>query len=366
METSRKMEYEGTRGERVRYLDAEEKQRTRALWMECFPEDTEAFVSYYYKEKAKNNRILAKMDGRGAVTMLHRNPYRIRLKNKEWRADYIVGVATRRDRRRQGHMGEVLLHCLRDMNREHMPFAFLMPAAEAIYHPYSFRYVEQQQTIALDPARETELARMEAGKGPKEDRAIGAFMTRWLEERYEMSTVRDEAYVRNLRRELESEDGRLDCLFHRGKCVGLQAFWGIREREQRILYAQEEWCMKGAATPRMMARITDVTAFLPAFCLSGEGELVVELELLDEQIPENGGCFLWRLTGQGSAVERISGRRQANPAGRIRLRTDIAKLAEWLFGYKKAGELWGDGPGSPADVLRPIQTIRGILLDEIV
>ena len=41
----------------IRYLEAEEKERTRDLWREAF-RDSETFIDYYYKEKMKDNRVL--------------------------------------------------------------------------------------------------------------------------------------------------------------------------------------------------------------------------------------------------------------------------------------------------------------------
>ena len=35
----------------IRYLEQEEKGRTRELWEEAFPEDSVSFADYYYKEK---------------------------------------------------------------------------------------------------------------------------------------------------------------------------------------------------------------------------------------------------------------------------------------------------------------------------
>ena len=90
-------------------------------------EDSNEFVSYYYKEKIQQNRILVKLDGNDVITMLHRNPYQVRMRKKHWNVDYVVGVATRYDRRKKGYMEKVLITCLNDMNREHMPFTFLMP-----------------------------------------------------------------------------------------------------------------------------------------------------------------------------------------------------------------------------------------------
>ena len=50
----------------IRYLNQEEKERSRKLWEECFPEDSARFLDYYYQEKCRDNRILVLEDGRPA------------------------------------------------------------------------------------------------------------------------------------------------------------------------------------------------------------------------------------------------------------------------------------------------------------
>ena len=47
----------------VDYLKEEEKFWCRNLWEEAFPEDSKEFVNYYFKEKLKDNRILALKEG---------------------------------------------------------------------------------------------------------------------------------------------------------------------------------------------------------------------------------------------------------------------------------------------------------------
>ena len=42
----------------IHYLQGEEKARSRKLWEEAFPEDSQAFRDYYYTEKTKDNEIL--------------------------------------------------------------------------------------------------------------------------------------------------------------------------------------------------------------------------------------------------------------------------------------------------------------------
>ena len=44
----------------VRYLEQEEKGRTKELWKEAFSEDTTSFVDYYDEEKMKDNRASQK------------------------------------------------------------------------------------------------------------------------------------------------------------------------------------------------------------------------------------------------------------------------------------------------------------------
>ncbi|HIS57407.1 MAG TPA: GNAT family N-acetyltransferase [Candidatus Fimimorpha excrementavium] len=360
------MEHRKGKNDQIRYLAEEEKMKSKPLWNQCFPEDSPAFVSYYYREKTKNNRILVKMEGDAILTMLHRNPYALRWKDTQWTADYIVGVATKRDRRHEGHMREVLTRGLLDMNREHRPFAFLMPAAEEIYHPFSFRYVEKKEEVFLNPQMEPYLERKPVMGSEKECQKIGAWMEQWLEKNYDMFTIRNAEYVKHLLMELESEHGGMDYLMDRGVCVGLQAFWGSREREQRLLYADGKWCQMGNERPRIMARITDLSAFLSAFRLSEKGELTVELTVRDGQIPENSGNFVWKITGQGSVVRRAEAKRPGTNEERITLSADIAELAEWLFGYRLAETIWEERAECRLSKLKQIQTMGSVFLDEVV
>ena len=124
----------------IRYLNDREKQSVRELWEEAFPEDSKEFGDYYFKEKVRDNRILAligeKPEGEDkepgpreshqerADAMIHLNPYRLMVRGRCWQADYLVGVATRRDKRHRGYMRCLLLRMMKDLRQEQMPFAF--------------------------------------------------------------------------------------------------------------------------------------------------------------------------------------------------------------------------------------------------
>ena len=124
-----------------KYLSAEERRRTRALYQAAFPEDTERFVDFYYQYKTRDNQILVLEQDGQIVSMLHRNPYTMIMNGYEFPADYIVAVATEKAFRHQGCMRKLLEKALNDMADQGMPFTFLMPASESIYAPFDFVWI---------------------------------------------------------------------------------------------------------------------------------------------------------------------------------------------------------------------------------
>ena len=117
----------------------EEQERTKALYREIFPEDTDAFLDFYYKERPK--RILAMEEDGQIIAMLHLNPFLLSFFGKEITASYIYAVATKKEKRRQGIMGELLRYAFQLLKEEGEVFCILIPVAESIYSPYGFRTV---------------------------------------------------------------------------------------------------------------------------------------------------------------------------------------------------------------------------------
>lgn len=157
----------------IRYLSQEEKETSRALYEEVFVEDEAAFVDAYYAVKTVDNQILAAIEEGNILAMLHRNPYTFRLRGKCMAADYLVAVATRRPYRHQGLMRRLLTRALRDMAKEKQPFAFLMPADEAIYLPFDFRLM-----------------------GNEDEEGLAFLDKKQLSQEYDLYIEKDEAYER--------------------------------------------------------------------------------------------------------------------------------------------------------------------------
>ena len=191
---------------KVRKLRQEEHIRTRKLWEEIFTEDTPEFLDYYYSVKTSDNEIYVIEDNGEIVSMLHLNPYQMRVKDKVFKTHYIVAVATDERYRHQGLMRQLLNHAMQIMADRGEAFTFLMPANEEIYKPFGFEFVyEQKREKGLGKRCNDETLILE--KAQEEDfQAIADFANQILLE-YDVVTWRDEKYYQTLISELKSEEG---------------------------------------------------------------------------------------------------------------------------------------------------------------
>ncbi len=344
----------------MRYLEKGEQEKSRKLWSLAFPEDSEEFKDYYFKEKAKSSRILVKEENGEIFSMLHRNPYRIRLGEGEQTLDYIVGVATEPQRRHQGHMRDLLKQALSDARREGQAFCFLMPAAEAIYTPFGFRFVYDQPFPILAEEEALEITRKPASE-EKNLSELSAFMEQWMAKRYQVYAVRDEKYTKGLVDELASEAGFLERIYAAsGKLTGLRAFWGLEEREQRFFYMDGKTKEEKPPKPAIMARIADLRSFLSLTRLK-EGTEKTEglLWIEDSFLEENRGLWIWKVDEKGASAEKAAGGCNGDP-----FVCDVSQMVQWLLGYRDWSELM---PGKRVpDWMRRIERVRGIYLDEVV
>ena len=141
----------------------EEQDRTKPLYREIFPEDKEEFLDFYYRERPK--RILAMEEDGEIIAMLHLNPFLFSFFGKEITASYIYAVATKKEKRRQGIMGELLHYSFQLLKEEGETFCVLIPVSESIYSPYGFRTVAR---LAIEESEEEESKREKSSKNSAE------------------------------------------------------------------------------------------------------------------------------------------------------------------------------------------------------
>ena len=367
-----------TAGSVLTYLDAEDKDETKHLWHMCFPEDSESFIEYYYKEKTKDNEILVKKDNGLLISMVQYNPYAVKLRGRLWKLDYLVGVATEESRRREGHFRDVFVKMLHDEEAAGKPITYLVPVNPAVYAPMGFTFIGNVASYELTEEAKKTLTRTVCQDTPEDCGRAAVYKEQWLGARYEMYTRRDAAYVSRLIKELASENGTLEFLEQDGRLVGLDAYWGWEVREHRLLYAEDAYTVKTGEKPWNMARLTNIGALLAAFGLKQaeqQGEekrmLTLGIRMNDPILEMNNGEFVWTIGETGSSLK--ARKPEPDTCGctenvSIWLETKPEELVSWLFGCRKAEEIWGgqlENKGL-AEILAQVDTVNGVYLDEIV
>lgn len=348
----------------IRYLNQQEKLKSRELWEEIFSEDSQSFLDFYYTEIIKQNKILAAAEDGRLVSMLHRNPYPVLVKGRQWKVDYIVGVATAPQMRHQGYMRRLLERTLTDLYQEKMGFCFLMPADRRIYQPFDFVYIFDQPQRVLNEVAYRELDISVCGADTSDYQAVSEFLSRQLAGT-EVFCKRDQDYVRSLQKEVRSDRGDLLILYRETRelqkeIAGIWAFYGDRETTRELICLPEYMEEAEPPKPAIMARIVDLATFVQVICLCKnipEDELIILLNVEDHIILENAGYFIWKLDKQTSTLKRTSQEMWEQLSNQyLSLKTGIGELTQWLFGYRRPA--W-----DCAEIVRPL---KGVWLDEII
>lgn len=352
---------------------AVENQRARKLYEEIFDEDSPAFVDYYFRVKAAENEIfVVENEKQEILATLHLNPYEMMFCGEKVKTNYIVAVATRADCRHQGMMRSLLQASLQEMYRREETFTWLMPAAEAIYRPFGFRFIyeKNKMTVTADVLQRAETDEdwqihsdqevsgdIFCEEAKKEDLAeLACFAEKQLSKLAEVYTVHDIAYFEQRMLEAECEGGRLVLIRNENRICGY--FLALREQREaweivvenavqkqafpavlRWLEAGREKCTltafpkiweqyaKSENVPAVMGRIVHLERFVR--CLKTKKEQEFKIRLTDSLIPENNGYFLIKTGAGGGTVtkaENLSEKKE-----KMFRSLDIGQLTEELF-----------------------------------
>ena len=352
---------------------AVENQRARKLYEEIFDEDSPAFVDYYFRVKAAENEIfVVENEKQEILATLHLNPYEMMFCGERVKTNYIVAVATRADCRHQGMMRSLLQASLQEMYRREETFTWLMPAAEAIYRPFGFRFIyeKNKMTVTADVLRRAETDEkwqihsdqevsgdIFCEEAKKEDLAeLACFAEKQLSKLAEVYTVHDIAYFEQRMQEVECEGGSLILIRKEKEICGYflalkkdreaweivvedavqkKAFpavlhWFGESKEKCTFtafpqiweqYAQSE------NVPAIMVRIVHLERFV--CCLKIKIEQEWKIRLTDSLIPENNGYFIIKTGIEGGSLIRVENLSEKEK--KMFCSMDIGQLTEELF-----------------------------------
>lgn len=352
---------------------AVENQRARKLYEEIFDEDSPAFVDYYFRVKAAENEIfVVENEKQEILATLHLNPYKMMFCGEKAKTNYIVAVATRADCRHQGMMRSLLQASLQEMYRREETFTWLMPAAEAIYRPFGFRFIyeKNKMTVTADVLQRAETdenwqihSDQEVSRdifceeAKKEDLAeLACFAEKQLSKLAEVYTVHDIAYFEQRMQEVGCEGGSLILIRKEKEICGYflalkkdREAWEIvvEDAVQKKAFpavfhwfgASEEKCTftafpqiweqyaQSENVPAIMGRIVHLERFV--CCLKIKKEQEWKIRLTDSLIPENNGYFIIKTGIEGGSLIRVENLSEKEK--KMFCSMDIGQLTEELF-----------------------------------
>ena len=352
---------------------AVENQRARKLYEEIFDEDSPAFVDYYFRVKAAENEIfVVENEKQEILATLHLNPHEMMFCDERVKTNYIVAVATRADCRHQGMMRSLLQASLQEMYRREETFTWLMPAAEAIYRPFGFRFIyeKNKMTVKADVLRRAETDEnwqihsdqevsgdIFCEEAKKEDLAeLACFAEKQLSKLAEVYTVHDIAYFEQRMQEVGCEGGSLILIRKEKEICGYflalkkdREAWEIvvedavqKKAFPAVLHwfgASEEKCTftafpqiweryaQSENLPAIMGRIVHLERFV--CCLKIKKEQEWKIRLTDSLIPENNGYFIIKTGIEGGSLIRVENLSEKEK--KMFCSMDIGQLTEELF-----------------------------------
>lgn len=370
-------------------LENSQHGQTRKLWEEVFQEDSKAFLDYYYFLKTRVNQIYVIDEDDDIRSMLQLNPYVLQIENKQHLCHYIIAVATEMEYRKRGYMGELLRKSMQEMYDNKEPFTFLMPAEEAIYTPYDFRFIyAQNQRGESGKEGEPEVTIVDAMLGDGD--AMAAFFTSEIAPLYQVYAVRDGQYYQTMIFEQQSENGGVKLLKKDGVIVGmypyaraddkieirepvyvkayetdfLKSVYGLSEAGgvPVIIYAGQEHAVN-KKVPLIMARILNLEVLLKALKVKAGTQIHCSFAVLDTILTKN--CKVWRIRSTEDNDEMQVAETEDSEGV-----LSIGALTSLLFGYKTLEEISHEEDVFLSDHLKQelykIQPLKNVFLNEIV
>lgn len=358
---------------------------SRKLWETIFTEDSSTFLDYYDTWKVKENLIGTRRCGGRLVSMIHWNPYRVRMKDEIDDSYYVIAVATLPEYRHRGLMAGQLRDGMEVFRRDGVPFIFLMPASPDIYLPFDFRYIYDREVVNAERSGGESADLVIRPLHVSEWASAAALMQRRLVHHFQCCTVRDRAYVERTAWECRSEGGDMEGIFEGDRLIGVFSWWGEDKIEIREMILEEDWEPKAALVlsalrarwpeaeevtsvaagwscegerePIIMARIVNLPIFLRTMTSAFEQDICIRVH--DRYLKENDGMFCWNSGPEGSVLTPAEERE-------AQIDISIADMVTWLMGYGDLADTDAFATEEGAQFAANIEVVRGCFFPEIV
>ena len=137
-----------------RILSETEYELSKALWLECFPEDGKEFVDWYYSDRSRPEYVLgAFSDGGGTPSaMLHMIPVEMRFGRRNESVCLVSGVCTKPEQRGRGLCSALFERAFPIMLERGAKASVLQPFDPDFYRRFGYKTYILRREAELDQA----------------------------------------------------------------------------------------------------------------------------------------------------------------------------------------------------------------------
>ena len=92
----------------LRDAGKQDKAEIYELWKQSYPNQNRNYLNFYFKNIFDKGRCIALEQDQRIISSLQLNEHILRLRDKQLKISYILGVSTLPDYRRRGHMRRLM------------------------------------------------------------------------------------------------------------------------------------------------------------------------------------------------------------------------------------------------------------------
>jgi predicted acetyltransferase len=107
------------------------------LYQERF-NDPKPYTDYYFLHHVKMNNLVTYEEKGQLISMVHLLPKQVLFNQQIFHTYLLAGIATQKSFEHQGHMKKVINKTFERLYHEHIPFTYLYPVNQKIYHSLGF------------------------------------------------------------------------------------------------------------------------------------------------------------------------------------------------------------------------------------
>ena len=127
----------------IRLLEPTDTPSVKALWRISFPEDSAAFVDWFFQTRYRPENTWGVFSAGQLVANLQAIPQSLCLRGKTLPVHMIVGAATHPDARRKGHMRRLIRHVFGILRDRH-PASILYPFRFSFYRQMGYATISER------------------------------------------------------------------------------------------------------------------------------------------------------------------------------------------------------------------------------